>query len=128
MASITPDSVLVRLIPSMLRGGWAALTMVTLIESETEPVPSSAVSVRVTVELDPTQGAVNVVAWEVELANSIARAESWPHEYVKALPSWSEAVPVRATVEPSKTVWSGPAFTDGRVFAETSRTADVWTV
>ena len=80
LASTTPGPVLVRVISPMSRGGSGVSTMVMPIESEAAWVPSSTVSVRIKVVLELTWGAVNVVEGAVELANSIAKAESWLHE------------------------------------------------
>ena len=64
----------------MSRGDSGVSTMVMLNEPEAVWVPSSTVNVRMKVVLELTWGAVNVVEGAVELANSIAKAESWLHE------------------------------------------------
>ena len=65
--------------PASTDGGllWV---MVTLTESEEATVPSSAVSVKVTVVVALTRGAVKVVDGEVALASAMSReAGSWVH-------------------------------------------------
>ena len=56
--------------------------MVTCRVSVTSTVPSFTVRVTVTVVLDATLGAVNVVDSAAGSANVIARVPSWVHEYV----------------------------------------------
>ena len=64
------------------RTGWVFwVGMIKMLtESDAVAVPSPAVSVSVSVVLELTRGAVKVVDGEVELANCMARAESWVHE------------------------------------------------
>ena len=67
--------------------------------------------------MESTCGAANDAAREDGSENVMLMAESCDHKYVRELPSGSEAVPLRATVEPSWTVWESPASTTGGLLA-----------
>ena len=73
----------------------AELVMVTDNESYDVAIPSETVSVRITVLVELTWGAVKVVERAVGLARVMGRLESCDHRYVSGLSSGSEAVPFR---------------------------------
>ena len=93
--------------------------------SVTVAVPSDTSRVNSTGVSSETLGAAKEVSSAAELARVMVRAvELCDQEYVRvSAESGSVAVPSRFTVEPSGTVWSGPAFATGTLLVVTpSRT------